>query len=477
MHAGPVPSAGRADAGPALSGRTIPAGSASPRTLAHASSAPGGTSPSTDPTALPELVDDAERRRELKKYKAIATGLLGLATAVYFACLIGAARLGEVPGWVGYVKAASEAAMVGALADWFAVTALFRRPLGLPIPHTAIIRRKKDQVGEALAGFVGTYFLNPQLITEKIRQADVPMRLGMWLAPEGEEAPSAHAQRVSTELANAVASVIRGVNAAEAEALIKELLIDRLAAPAWGPPAGRLLEQMVVEGKAQPIAEAIVEWAYTKALNSQETIERLLDQRAPSWAPRFVNDLVGAKVYREVVDFAYQVKTDPNHEARRALHRTLVKWAQDLQYDATMITRVENFKQDVLGSAAVQAAPAQMWEHASKVLLEQCADPESRLRVAVAQAVHNYGLRLCNEPELRERWSARVLAASEYVVHNFGPAVAGIIAETVARWDADEASDKIELMVGKDLQYIRLNGTIVGALAGLVIYTISQLVV
>lgn len=213
------------------------------------------------------------------------------------------------------------------------------------------------------------------------------------------------------------------------------------------------MEQFIAEGKAEPVVDTIISWAYDRARDSEELITRLLNQRAPSWAPGFINDLVGERVYREVVDFAYKVKTEPDHEARQALRRVVNQWASDLQHDPEMINRVEEFKHDVLSSAPVQAAPATVWRNMKEQIV-----------------------RMASDPELRARWGERVTGTARYIAQNFSGEVTSIISETVERWDADEASDKIELMVGKDLQYIRFNGTIVGSLAGLLIYTLSQLV-
>ncbi|MEJ4112961.1 DUF445 domain-containing protein [Corynebacterium kroppenstedtii] len=415
------------------------------------------------------MSDEAERRRELQKYKAIATGLLIVATVIYLFC-----RWSEQDSdatWIGYVRAASEAGMVGALADWFAVTALFRRPLHLPIPHTAILRRKKDQVGEALSGFVGDNFLNAELITDKVHHADIPARIGQWASQP------ANAERVSTEVGNATIAIVEGIDDDDAASVIRTMVIDRLAESDWGPPAGAMMEQFIAEGKAEPVLDTIISWAYERVQDSEELILRLLSQRAPSWAPRFINDLVGERVYREVVDFAYKVKTEPHHEARQALRQAMSRWAADLQHDPRMIARVEECKQDVLSSVPVQAAPAVAWRTMKEQIIRMASDPSSHVRRRITEEVLLYADRLMNDATLRARWGARITGAARYIAENFSGEVTSIISETVERWDADEASDKIELMVGKDLQYIRFNGTIVGSLAGLAIYTLSQVIV
>lgn len=419
------------------------------------------------PGSSPEV--EEQRRRELRKHKSIATGLLIFAALVYLLCRYLETREGGADAWVGFVRAAAEAGMIGGLADWFAVTALFRHPLRLKIPHTAIIPEKKDQLGEALSGFVGDNFLNAQLITEKVSQAKIPERLGEWLAePENGE-------KVSREVGKLTANVVRAIDPADAEAVINSAVIDKLAEPAWGPPAGRLLDQLIAEGKTEPVVQELAEWVHKKALGSEELIDRLLNERRPIWAPKFVNELVGDKVYREIIQFTEAVAGDPEHEARRSLRKFLVTLADDLQHDPAMIARVEEIKADVLGSEAVAQAAPTIWASASASLIEAATDEDSVLRRKIAEASVTWGRRVLDDEKLRASLDYRIRGAAAFLADNYAPEVTGIISETIQRWDANEASEKIELMVGKDLQYIRLNGTIVGALAGLAIYTVSHL--
>ncbi|HIW90751.1 MAG TPA: DUF445 family protein [Candidatus Corynebacterium avicola] len=420
------------------------------------------------PVPGPSPESEATRRRDLRRHKAFATGLLVLATLIYLVCRWLEAT-GRDAGWTPYVRAASEAGMVGALADWFAVTALFRHPLRIPIPHTAIIKRKKDQVGHALSEFVGDNFLNATLITEKLRQARIPERAADWVLDGGG------AERTGKETARLIDLVVNGVDREEAEQLLRTLIIDKASEPTWGPPLGRGLEQLIAEGRTEPVVDAVVVWLDEKARNSEELVVRLLDERTPSWAPQFVRDLVGDKVHRELVQFTADVRSDPEHEARHAMRKFINQLAQDLQYDPAMITRVENFKADVMGSATVQALPGTLWEAIRSNLTEMARDEDSVLRRKIIQWVTEFATRVREEPELRESLERRIVRGASYLADNYAGEVTGIIGETVERWDADEASDRIELMVGKDLQFIRVNGTVVGALAGLVIYSVSEL--
>lgn len=419
------------------------------------------------PGPSPEV--EAERRRVLRRYKFFVTALLAVAAVIFFGCSWWQSQPEGAPVWVGYVRAAAEAGMVGGLADWFAVTAIFRHPLAIPIPHTALIPNKKDQIGDSLSGFVGENFLNAELITEKVSQANLPEKAGHWLSQEK------NAARVSHEVGRLTANAVRAVDPREAEALIQSQLIDRLAEPEWGPPAGRLLAGLIEEGKLEPVVDEVSDWAYRKILTMEDEIVTLIDERMPNWAPRFARSLVGERVYRELVSWMAEVNADKNHDARKAIRRTLSQLAVDLQQDPAMIARVESFKDDVMASSAMRGAAASIWAAAAKAIIDQSEDPESMLREKFHKLCIDWGHNIQTDPELRASLDRRLNAAVSFFAENYSGEVTGIISETIKRWDAGEASEKIELMVGKDLQFIRLNGTIVGALAGLAIYTVNHL--
>lgn len=422
------------------------------------------------PSPSPEV--EAQRRRTLRTYKAYVTGLLAVAAAIFLACTWWqsheAAQGVEAAVWVGYVRAAAEAGMVGGLADWFAVTALFRHPLGLPIPHTALIPRKKDQVGEALSEFVGENFLNPQLITEKVASAGVPERAGAWL-----EQPK-NAETVSRQAGTFIARVVRAIDPVDAEALINTHIIGRFADPVWAPYAGRLLDTLIADGKTEPVVDALITWARRRVYQAEEPIISMIDERMPQWAPRFAKNLVGERIYREVVAFVEDVDDNPDHEARQSIRRFLNQLATDLQEDPVMIGRVEAIKQDIMSSRAMQEAGATAWSGLSQALLDAAEDEGSMLRRKIVEACTQWGHRVQVDETLRTKLDERVTSTVRFFTENYSGEVTSIISETIERWDAEEASRKIELMVGKDLQFIRLNGTVVGALAGLLIYAVAR---
>lgn len=418
---------------------------------------------------VPQPGNQEARRADLRRWKAIALSFLIGAAVIFLGCSWWQASASGAPVWVGYVRAAAEAGMVGGLADWFAVTALFRRPMGLPIPHTALIPNNKDRVGDALKDFVEENFLTADALSAKVREAELPL----WLARQGVE--PGRAEEVSAWIGERAASVVADLDPAEAEQFIRTQVMDRLAEPEWGPPLGRLLEGYIAEGKARPLEDDLIDWAHGKILGMETTVVTAIDERMPGWAPRFAREMVGEKVYAELVEFADEVRRNGNHEARLAIRRNLSKLASDLQWDEDMRGRIEGIKQEMLASDQAQKAPAAMWATVSSTLIEQLTDPESFLRQKMTAKVKELAHRLLEDSEFLAQANAFVDKAARYAVEKFAPEIIAIIPETIKRWDAQEASENIELMVGKDLQFIRLNGTVVGALAGLVIYTVNHL--
>ena len=417
---------------------------------------------------MPSPSNEAERRKVLRNHKIFVTSLLGVMAVIFLACSWWQSG-GHAPAWVGYVRAAAEAGMVGGLADWFAVTALFKYPMGIPIPHTAIIPNKKDQVADVLSEFVSENFLNARTITDKVMQAQIPARAGRWLSQPD------NAQRVSAEAGTFTARMVEGIDPAEAEAFINTYVVGKIAEPIWGPPLGRMLEGFIADGKVEPVVDDVVAWGKKRLRTMESSIITMIDERMPRWAPQFARDLVGERVYRELVSFMDDVDSTPNHEARLAIRRQIYQFSQDLQFDGEMIARVEGLKADIMGSSAVSSAASGMWEQLSRSLVDACLNAESSLRRKATSSVLEIGRKLAEDPETRAAAERRLERVTHFAAENGAGQIVGIIAETIQRWDGEEAADKIELMVGKDLQFIRLNGTIVGALAGLVIYTVSQI--
>jgi uncharacterized membrane-anchored protein YjiN (DUF445 family) len=374
----------------------------------------------------------------------------------------------QYPGFE-YVRAAAEGGMVGALADWFAVTALFRYPMGIKIPHTAIIPRRKDQIGASLGEFVETNFLSEQVVQEKLASADIARKAGAWLSSPGGP------DRVAKEGAAVIRGAFKVLNDDDVQAVIESMVRKHLLTPPWGPPVGRLAERIFDDGHHHALVDLMVDRTVDWVRDNQETVNRLVTDRSPTWVPSFVDGLVGDKVYVEILKFTRAVQSDPQHQVRLSIDKYLKELAQDLQHDPVMIARAEGIKAQVLGDPEVRELASRTWDTIKTALLTAVDDPHSELTVKFKAAVHDFGTRLLVDPELAGKVNAWIGDAAGYLVKTYRSDIAGVITDTVARWDAEETSQKIELQVGRDLQFIRINGTVVGALAGLAIFTLASL--
>ncbi|BDZ37582.1 membrane protein [Microbacterium suwonense] len=406
--------------------------------------------------------------------KAVALGALIVMALVF---VIAFWLEGRHP-WLGHVRAAAEGGMVGALADWFAVTALFRHPLGLPIPHTAIIPNRKDEIGRTLGEFVETNFLAGPVVRDKLTRTALSQRLGEWLSdPSVGPTGQTHAERVAAEGATAASAVLRALSDDDVQTLIADLAREHLIAPDWAPSAGGWLERIVEADAHRGAVDLAVDSVATWLDANAHSFQGLVSKRLPSWVPRLAHRFIDETVHHEAVRFVEAVQADPQHPARRALDGYLARLADRLQRDPDMRDRFEGAKAAVFDSPRVIALASQVWDTAKNGLLAALADPQSGLRRRAAAAVAEIGSRLATEPALQARVDGWVTDAAVFLVDRYRHDIASIITDTVEKWDAAETTEKIELMVGRDLQYIRLNGTVVGALAGLAIYAVAHAII
>ncbi|MGW1063508.1 DUF445 domain-containing protein [Streptomyces aureus] len=409
---------------------------------------------------------DEEKRRGVRRMKATATGLLLFVALVYVLAKV-AEGAGAGP-WAGYVAAAAEAGMVGALADWFAVTALFRHPLGLPIPHTAIIPTKKDQLGVSLGEFVGENFLSEEVVRQRLRAVGIGSRLGVWLAdPE-------HADRVTAELAAALRGALTVLRDSDVQAVVGEAITRRADAQEIAPGMGKMLEKIVVDGGHRRFVDLVVSRAHDWLVFHDAQVMDAVQGGAPGWTPRFVDRKVGERVYKELLRFVTEMRDSPSHPARGALDRFLTDFAADLQSDTDTRARVERLKGEVLGRGEVQDLIASAWTAVRSMIVSAAEDERSELRLRVRASLLSLGARMATEPKLQAKVDSWVEGAAVYVVTTYRKEITSLITDTVAGWDAEHTTRKIEAHIGRDLQFIRINGTVVGSLAGLLIYVVSR---
>ncbi|KUN01545.1 hypothetical protein AQI95_31340 [Streptomyces yokosukanensis] len=409
---------------------------------------------------------DEERRRGVRRMKLTATGLLLLVALVYVLAKL-AAHEGAGP-WAGYVAAAAEAGMVGALADWFAVTALFRHPLGLPIPHTAIIPTKKDQLGVSLGEFVGENFLSEDVVRQRLRAVGIGSRLGAWLAePE-------HADRVTAELATALRGALTVLRDSDVQAVVTEAVTRRANTQEIAPGLGKMLEGIVADGGHRRVVDLVVTRAHDWLVLHRDDVMGAVEGGAPGWTPRFVDRKVGERVYKELLRFVTEMRDMPAHPARGALDRFLTDFASDLQSDTDTRARVERLKGEVLGRGEVQDLIASAWTAVRSMIVAAAEDERSELRLRVRSALLSLGTRMATEPKVQEKVDSWVEGAAVHVVTTYRKEITSLITDTVAGWDAEHTTRKIEAHIGRDLQFIRINGTVVGSLAGLLIYVVTR---
>lgn len=415
-------------------------------------------------TTLAELTPaDTERRRRLVQMKVLATSMLGLMAVIF---VIAFSLQDRHPVW-GYVRAAAEAGMVGAIADWFAVTALFRRPLGLPIPHTAIIPTRKDAIGSSLSEFVATNFLSEEVIREKLARFSIAAKVGGFLAsPQG-------AGRITDELATAVKGISNVLKDDEIAGVLEMVARRKIAETKVGPPLGRIAGEVFARGEHHPLVDFVIDRMHAWIRDNYSLVSRVVSQRAPSWSPRFLDGYVADRIYREVEAFALAVKTDPEHQLRLALDKFLAEFAVDLQNDPETIAKAEAIKERIMDNDQVRVLAAGAWRSIKEALLTAAEDPDSPLRRSVFDGLTAFGIRLQTDFSTAAKVDNWVADAAGYLARNHARSITGIIDETIARWDGEATSRKIELQVGRDLQFIRINGTVVGSLAGLAIYTVA----
>ncbi|MGW9022350.1 DUF445 domain-containing protein [Leucobacter chromiiresistens] len=410
---------------------------------------------------------DFQRLDELRRMQAIAVGLLIAMAVVFVVSFILQARY---PGW-GFVRAASEGGMVGALADWFAVTALFRHPLGLKIPHTNLISQKKDDIGEGLGSFVEENFLADDVVHGKLAEISGARRAGEWLSDRR------NAERVSAMAASAALGTLAVLDDDDVQELVEVLVRRHVIDPEWSPLLGRAAESFVSGGHHEALLDIAAERLEGWLVEHPDAFDRVVSSRLPSWMPGIVDRFVDHRLHAEAVRFVQSVAAERDHPFRVAVSKFLADLAGDLQTQERLQGQLEAFKHGVFDSPRIRALAQSTWQTARAALIEMLEDPESDLRVRMVRAAQDFGGKLQGDATLQFKIDVWVMEVVERLVRTYRHDLANVISETVQRWDAREAAEKIELQVGKDLQFIRINGTVVGSLAGLTIYAIATWVV
>jgi uncharacterized membrane-anchored protein YjiN (DUF445 family) len=411
-------------------------------------------------TAKPEL--DEQRRRGLRRMRTLAVSLL-LFAAVVFLATYGRG------GFLGFVNAGAEASMVGAIADWFAVTALFKHPLGLPIPHTALVPNRKEMLGRSLEEFVGENFLQEEVIRDRMRVTQLSGRVARWLVEPK------NARRLVDEASAVLHIGLSRLRDDDVVALVEEALLPRFMEEPISPVAGSLLAEIVADKAHHGLVDLALEEARRWLSENEETFSDIVGERAPWWSPPALNERVTHRLHLELVAWIEDIRNDPYNHARTALDRFLAQLAEDLLHDPETRERAEKLKMRVLGHPQLVVTATSLWNAFRRALLDALKDPDGPVRQRALDELVGFGERLNEDSALQQKLDRYAADFAVFAVGRYGDELTAVITHTIDRWDGREAARKIELHVGRDLQFIRINGTIVGGLVGVLIHAVTLL--
>jgi uncharacterized membrane-anchored protein YjiN (DUF445 family) len=402
------------------------------------------------------------------KMRATATAMLLAMAVVFFV-----AREFVDSHWAwGYVVAFAEAAMVGGLADWFAVTALFRRPLGLPIPHTAIIPENKDRIADTMAAFLRTYFLTPQVVARRLRGMNLAGAAGGFLVDPGGGSDG----RLRQGAASLIGDVLESLDPEKLGGLVKSGMRQQLERLEIAPLLGQLIEAAIADKRHMPVIQGVVQWAGETLEANEDLVRRMIHDKANA-----ILRLTGLdeKVANAILDGVYKMLAEvlvfPDHPLRIRLEEGLEHLADKLQHDPEMQAQVMELKAEILANPAMALWFEAMWERLRLAMLKGLRNPDQALAGQLGESLAQLGHALRTDPVIQlqvNRFARRTLAG---IASRYGDQIVRLVSETVRRWDAHTVTDRVEAAVGRDLQFIRINGTVVGGLVGLVLHAVDVL--
>ncbi len=406
---------------------------------------------------------EAQRRAELRRMRTIATTLLVLMAAIYLA-------LRRAPpgwAWAPYVSAFAEAGMVGACADWFAVVALFRRPLGLPIPHTAVVPENKRRIGAAMGRFITNNFLSPRVAIARLASVDFASLAARWLEDER------NARAVASAAARAVPYALDLVPRAAIDEWVATVARRGVEAVPAAPLASRGLSILWAQGAGQTLLDQGLDFAAAELERNKATIARHVAQKSSRWIPKWVDDMIAAKVLNGLTGTLREMR-DPDHPWREQANRLIQKWIDDLAHDPEMRAQGEALKQEILANPVFAEQARALWEELETGLRDGLPRHAEAIVAWLAASAGALGRWLEEDPARRARINRRLRLLALRTILPRRAEIGAYIAAVVDNWDTPTLVNRLELQVGKDLQYIRINGTLVGGLVGLMIFTLSR---
>ncbi|BBB13097.1 DUF445 domain-containing protein [Sphingopyxis sp. FD7] len=399
--------------------------------------------------------------------RILATGMLVVMAIVF----VGAKTYQDVHPAIGFVRAFAEAAMVGGLADWFAVTALFRHPMGLPIPHTAIIPRNKNRIGDTLARFLLTNFLLPRLIARKMQAVDVAGAVGRFLSE-----PAEGGGRLRLGASRIIADGLGALDQQRLGGMVKSAIADRLRELDVAPLLGQALQAALAEGRHQPLLDAMVKWG-SKTLELNEHLIHQMVHDNSNAIVRFtgLDESIANRIVAGLSKLLSEMAVDETHPLRLRVEEGLAKMALDLQHDPEVKAKVARVRDELLENKAVKRWLDGLWEQGRAALLKAARNPDTMLAGRIGELVTQFGTMLGEDAHIKRTLNRYARRAVVGMVDSYGEAALKLVSDTIRGWDAKTITDRLENAVGDDLQYIRINGTLVGGLVGVAIHAVDVL--
>lgn len=398
--------------------------------------------------------------------KLRATGLLGVAGGVF----VGASLLEPRYAWLGYVRATAEASLVGGVADWFAVTALFRHPLGLPIPHTAIVATRKERIGQVMGNFVQQHFLSRDVVAANMRAVRPAERAARWLSQPD------NARRIAQQVAGGLAKTLEAIPEGELKSVVSQIVNDRVRATKVAPVLGKALALVMGGDRRQELLNVAVRAAADAVRENAEVIRLQVKSETPWWVPGVIDDKLYRKILAAIEKLLTDIAANPHHRLRAAFDRSVQAFVDRLQNSPEMIAKAEAMKEEFLADPAVSQMSEKVWQSTRTAIVSYgTRTSEQGKDGPLEEGIAAFGTALLGNETLLNELDEMMIDLAASAVDRYRLEIGDLIAKTIAGWDAEKTSQRFELAVGRDLQYVRINGTIVGGLVGLLIYTITQI--
>jgi uncharacterized membrane-anchored protein YjiN (DUF445 family) len=366
--------------------------------------------------------------------------------------------------WAGWLHAFAEAGMVGAIADWFAVVALFRHPMGIPIPHTAIIPKRKNEIGENLARFVADHFLHPDVVRAKLESANLASKTAKWL-----KSPAGH-ERVLDLALRVIQWVLGAMHEDRVRHFIGRIGNRQLAGINLAPLLGRTLDWLVQDGRHQEVLTQSLRYTLVLLHDNRDVIRGNVQRGSPWWIPGFVDDKIVVQMLDRIETLLLEMSLDPDHAMRGNFNRWILRWAGDLQSDPGYRDWGEQLKQSMLDNGDLQDYLYRLWTDLVNGIETDLGNPDSQLRAQLGELLSGLSDELEQDRDMQAWVNCWLVDSAVSIVDENRHSIASLISDTVRSWDAMDTSQRIEQAIGRDLQFIRINGTLVGGLVGLAIH-------